>query len=154
MLTAVYILLGCVYFFGGLVTLARNQYPIRGKRIVVGQHAQTIGVVWVSFGAASLVGYMITGENSNPIRLVIQIMQFGIIIFTYQIYRRHAGDIDSFKVQPRTAQDVFTVHEAARYLKVEDVYVLHLIEDGQLKAKAIGGDYRISRRSIEDYLQS
>jgi excisionase family DNA binding protein len=50
--------------------------------------------------------------------------------------------------------DVMTLEEAARYLKVSPDDVMSLITAGQLKAKQIGTQYRISKAAIEDYLKA
>jgi excisionase family DNA binding protein len=50
--------------------------------------------------------------------------------------------------------DVMTVSEAAAYLKVNESDVQALIDDGQVKAKKIGSDYRISKKTLDDFLNS
>ena len=50
--------------------------------------------------------------------------------------------------------DVMTLDEAARYLKVSSEDVMSLITGGELKAKQIGTQYRISKSAIEDYLKA
>ena len=62
--------------------------------------------------------------------------------------------MEKAKHKRQPTPNVLTVSEAARYLRVDPVYVLHLIEDGDLKAKAIGGEYRIPRRALDDYLNA
>jgi excisionase family DNA binding protein len=42
--------------------------------------------------------------------------------------------------------------EAAAYLKVGEGDVLELINSGQVKAKKIGSEYRIARKSLDDFL--
>jgi len=48
---------------------------------------------------------------------------------------------------------VMTPSEAAKVLKVSEEDVLKAIEDKSLKAKKIGGAYRISKESLEDFLK-
>jgi excisionase family DNA binding protein len=50
--------------------------------------------------------------------------------------------------------DVMTLEEAARYLKVSVEDVTALIESGDLKAKKIGTQYRISKDAIDSYLKA
>lgn len=50
--------------------------------------------------------------------------------------------------------DVMTPSEAAKIMKVSEEDVLEAIKDKSLKAKKIGKAYRISKRSLEDYLKS
>ncbi len=50
--------------------------------------------------------------------------------------------------------DVMTPSEAAKIMKVSEEDVLEAIKDKSLKAKKIGKAFRISKRSLEDYLKS
>jgi excisionase family DNA binding protein len=50
--------------------------------------------------------------------------------------------------------DVMTVTEAAAYLKVNEADLQALIDEGQVKAKKIGGDFRISKKTLDDFLNS
>jgi excisionase family DNA binding protein len=55
---------------------------------------------------------------------------------------------------PAPAPDVMTLDEAAAYLKVGPADVQSLITSGQVKAKQIGSDYRISKKALDDFLTS
>lgn len=69
----------------------------------------------------------------------------------------------SFQQQPSQPQggqaatanipDVMTLAEAAAYLKVSEADVTSLIQDGQLKARQIGSQYRISKTAIDEFLK-
>jgi excisionase family DNA binding protein len=50
--------------------------------------------------------------------------------------------------------DVMTPSEAAAILKVSEEDILSAIKDKSLKAKKVGGAYRISKSSIEEFLKS
>ncbi len=52
------------------------------------------------------------------------------------------------------APDVMNLVEAAAYLKVSQQDVLGLITSGQVKAKQIGSEYRISKKTLDDFLAS
>jgi len=56
--------------------------------------------------------------------------------------------------QPAAAAvpDVMNLAEAAAYLKVGEADVQALIDEGQIKTKKIGTQYRISRKVIDNYL--
>ncbi|HIC89272.1 MAG TPA: helix-turn-helix domain-containing protein [Anaerolineae bacterium] len=56
--------------------------------------------------------------------------------------------------QGASAPDVMTLSEAAAYLKVAEEDVLSMIESGELKAKKIGSQYRISKAAIDAFLTS
>jgi len=46
-----------------------------------------------------------------------------------------------------------TVEEAARYLRVSVDDVLAAIESGDLKAKKVGTQYRISKGAVDEFLK-
>ena len=48
--------------------------------------------------------------------------------------------------------DVMTPAEAAAYLKVRPADIQSLISSGQIKARQIGSDYRISKKVLDDFL--
>jgi excisionase family DNA binding protein len=50
--------------------------------------------------------------------------------------------------------DVMTPSEAASYLKVSEEDVVAAIEAGDLKAKKLGKAYRISKESLDKFLNS
>jgi len=57
--------------------------------------------------------------------------------------------------QPAAAvPDIMTLSEAAAYMRVGEEDVLQIITAGELKAKKIGTSYRISKKAIDDYLNS
>jgi excisionase family DNA binding protein len=50
--------------------------------------------------------------------------------------------------------DVMTLAEAAAYLKVSEADVQGLIDGGEVKAKQIGTSFRISKKTLDDFLAS
>ena len=50
--------------------------------------------------------------------------------------------------------EVMNLVEAASYLKVSQQDILSLITSGQVKAKQIGSEYRISKKALDDFLAS
>jgi excisionase family DNA binding protein len=52
------------------------------------------------------------------------------------------------------APDVMSPAEAAAYLKVSEADVMSMIQGGQIKAKQIGTQYRISKKTLDDFLSS
>jgi excisionase family DNA binding protein len=52
------------------------------------------------------------------------------------------------------APDVMTVAEAAAYLKAKEQDIIALIDGGELKAKKIGSEYRISKSALDAYLNA
>ena len=54
--------------------------------------------------------------------------------------------------QPPAAPAVMTLEQAAGYLQVSPADIQALIDDGSLRAKRIGNQYRIARKAIDDFL--
>ncbi len=52
------------------------------------------------------------------------------------------------------APDVMNPAQAAAYLQVAEADILKMIQDGQLKAKQVGSQYRIARKALDDFLAS
>jgi excisionase family DNA binding protein len=52
------------------------------------------------------------------------------------------------------APDVMTLSEAASYLKVSEGDVQGLVDSGDIKAKKIGSEVRISKKTLDDFLAS
>jgi excisionase family DNA binding protein len=52
------------------------------------------------------------------------------------------------------APDVMDLSEAAAYLKVSETDVQGLIDEGQIKAKKIGTQYRIAKKALDDFLSA
>ena len=55
---------------------------------------------------------------------------------------------------PKTVPEIMTTIEASEYLKVAVEDVIAMIQAGDLKAKKIGSQYRISKKAIDDFLTS
>ncbi len=47
-----------------------------------------------------------------------------------------------------------TPTEAASYLKISEADVMAMITGGQIKAKQMGTQYRISKKALDDFLNS
>ena len=52
------------------------------------------------------------------------------------------------------APDVMTPQEAASYLKVSEADIMSMIQGGQIKAKQLGANYRITKKTLDDFLNS
>jgi excisionase family DNA binding protein len=61
---------------------------------------------------------------------------------------------DSSAAAAKGMPDVMTPSEAASILKVSEEDVVAAINDGSLKAKKLGNAYRISKASLEEFLNS
>ena len=56
--------------------------------------------------------------------------------------------------QPAAVPEVMTLAEAAAYLQVSEADVQSMIDAGDVKAKKVGSQYRISKSAIDSYLSS
>jgi excisionase family DNA binding protein len=56
--------------------------------------------------------------------------------------------------QVAAVPDVMTLAEAASYLKVSEADIRSLIDSGQVKAKQIGTEFRISKKALDDFLSA
>ena len=50
--------------------------------------------------------------------------------------------------------DVLTLKEGAEYLKVSQPVLRHLIETKQIPAKRVGRQWRLFKKTLDDYIQS
>jgi excisionase family DNA binding protein len=55
---------------------------------------------------------------------------------------------------PAPPPDVLTLNEAAELLRSDDATVANLIELGELPARRVGGEWRLARAAILDWLRS
>jgi len=55
---------------------------------------------------------------------------------------------------PKAVPEVMTSIEAAEYLKVPVEDLIAMVQSGDLKAKKIGSQYRISKKVIDEFLAS
>jgi excisionase family DNA binding protein len=53
---------------------------------------------------------------------------------------------------PAAVPDVMNTAQAAAYLQVSEADIMQMIESGELKAKKIGSQYRISKKTIDEFL--
>jgi len=68
--------------------------------------------------------------------------------------RQQQGSTSRGAESGNSMPDVMTPSEAASILKVSEEDVLAAINDGSLKAKKLGSAYRISKTSLEEFLNS
>jgi excisionase family DNA binding protein len=72
-----------------------------------------------------------------------------------QMMSQMAGTQGQQAAPPAAAvPDVMTLSEAAAYMRVGEEDVLEVIKAGELKAKKIGTNYRISKQAIDEFLAS
>ncbi len=64
------------------------------------------------------------------------------------------GQAQQAPTAPGAVPEIMTLTEAAAYMRVSEADLLAVIQSGELKAKKIGADYRISKKAVDDYLAS
>lgn len=99
----------------------------------------------IAYGSAlSLIGIIVLGLSVAVALYLILSSPIGAPVPQMQpmAYSGPAGSI----------AQVMTPEEAARYLRVSESDVRALIDEGRLAAAKIGGDYRIARRALDDFL--
>jgi excisionase family DNA binding protein len=65
-----------------------------------------------------------------------------------------AGSGDQPAAAAPGVPDIMTLSEAAAFMRVGEEDVLAVIQSGELKAKKIGTSYRISKKAVEEFLNS
>jgi excisionase family DNA binding protein len=50
--------------------------------------------------------------------------------------------------------DIMSPAEAANYLKVNEADIMQMVNEGSIKAKKIGSQFRISKSVLDDFLKS
>jgi len=110
-------------------------------------------------GIAGLIGFTIINVLSQSeqtidyLGLIVDFLLFISAVYTAMttISARHSEDEKPKKHQ--SLPNMLSVREAANYLDVDEIDIRNLIEDGDLRAKAVGNDdYRISKEALEPFL--
>ena len=110
-----------------------------GDAAAAGGEAGGVTSAGVGLGAGLGVGAGMAGMISQAISSAMQ-----------QQPQQGAGGAQATPAAP----EVMNLAEAAAYLKVGEADVQGLIDDGQVKAKKIGSEYRISKKALDDFLSS
>lgn len=156
-------------FLIGLFLLFRGEFRYANRTIRREQARIIAFLLMVPFLFGVCAG-MVIGLNSEPattmeglldsagnLFLIEVVMLLGVIgAVAYWIYQQPvtAPNLSSTSVMPDSGKAVLTPEEAAVYLRVTPAEVHALIEDGRLPAARIGGEYRIARRAVDDFLSS
>ena len=64
----------------------------------------------------------------------------------------NAPAVGFYSFHPRTWPEVLTPEQAAEFLQVEEALVLHLAESGELPARKLGSEWRLSKASLMTWL--
>lgn len=162
----------CEAFFVlfGLYALVTGRIRLIGKRSVVGSRARMIGLILLTPVAFAFFGGVIIGllqggsfrtsEVQNVVVLELAAMIVAIIAALViasntpetpvGVSADASGSLMTYAA-PRLP-DVLTPAEAAAYLRVSEADIAQLIETGQITARLIGQEYRISKTSLDAFL--
>lgn len=172
----------CEAFFliFGLYAVFAGKIPFTNQERIDSHYARLIGFVMLAPLAIGICGGLYVGwlrsssytpVTINDIGQVTTLEMIGMIIAVIvSLYfgatapeprRRLPSTLGTSRfvpaAPPKVTQDtplraVMTLAEAASYLRVSEADVTTLIETGQLTARQVGMEYRISKESLENFL--
>lgn len=156
------------FFLVGLFVFFKGSFRFASRTIEKEQARQMAVLLMVPFifgiCAGTFVGFTSApvtnmdelAESMSGLLVIELLMLAGVVGFVlYWIYSRPKTlDGEGMTFVKSKMMDVMTPAEAADYLRVSENDVRALIDDGKLPAARIGGDFRIARRAIDDYLTS
>ena len=166
-----------ILFFIGLSMVVSGRVQIN-QRVVESQRVRTAGWVLISAPLAmfAVETFFTPDINVNadpfqaaralgPVVLVEMVIFLGALYLAWWLIAKGPSQPVKpmkpyFPTQPQPPLQqmepvfgkVLTLAEAARYLRVSEDDVLELINSNQLAAARVGGEYRIARIAIDDYL--
>lgn len=142
-----------ILFFVGAVILFTGKVTISGGRIVTGTRARVVGFFFIAPVVATLLLEWIIGSSFEDLHLVEAAIFFLCLLIGVVV---GISDENATRRNEKYADlpPVLTMAEAARYLRVNETKVFQLIQTERLRATLIGGEYRISRESIEELFRS
>jgi excisionase family DNA binding protein len=166
-----------ILFFIGLSMVASGRVKV-GQRFIEGQRVRMAGWVLMSppvivFVIAMMIAPQYVDSNATLDEIVasltpLLLFEFAVLVGAISLASWLIGHASNSQQQvPLTPMQmqmkmqmppepvfgkVLTLNEAALYLRISEDAVLDLINTGQLPAARFGGEYRIARSAIDDYL--
>jgi excisionase family DNA binding protein len=162
-----------ILFFIGLSMVVSGRVKV-GQRFIEGQRVRMAGWVLMSPPVIVLVIAMMIAPqyvDSNATLDEIMASLTPLLFFEFAVLVGAIGLASWLIGHPAPGQQqipmmpmkmqmppepvfgkVLTLSEAALYLRISEDAVLDLIDAGQLPAARFGGEYRIARVAIDDYL--
>ncbi len=157
-----------LFLIFGLYALLTGRIRISGKRTIVGTRARTIGLLLIAPLIFGFCGGMYVGATqgsairdsslSDLVLLEVVVMSCTLLAALGLSLTAPETPVvgtpsNSFPVYGAPSlSTVMTVQEAADYLRVTPAEVSQLIETGQIIARQIGMEYRISKQSLDNFL--
>lgn len=150
------------FLFLGLNLFFKKAFPYSGAPRITIFQARLIGllmllpavVVWgglilISAAATSPNQYASSVKTLSDVTLaLVYSLAFGLVIL-YVINRQ--AKHSAFQQSP--LPDIVTVREAAAYLKVGEAEIVQQIQTGRLRATWIGGEYRIHKDALDQFMR-
>jgi excisionase family DNA binding protein len=158
-----------ILFVLGLIVIFTGRFKVSRGRTITGSRARLAGLFLALPGPlALLVGLFVGASLANDqVALrnalgTITILEFLFVIASVIIavvigITAPDSDLAIAGAVPGTSStlpDILTVSEAATYFRVSEDTIRQMIASGQLRAVAIGDDYRISREALNAVFRS
>jgi excisionase family DNA binding protein len=151
-----------IFFVLGIFIMVTGRFKVSRNRTVRGTRARVAGfILFLPGPIALLIGLTIGASLArDPIALrqslinttIFEIIMVVVALIAALIVARTAPETEivtsGSPIPSQYSPDILTVGEAAQYVRVTDADILQMITSGQLKAVAIGSDYRISREAL------
>lgn len=145
-------------FVAGLVLLILGKFHPYGFQDLRGRPARILGLVLMLPAVFPIAGVLlgISTVAIEPtsvfltVMRVLEIVVFVGVLIAAAIMLFRKREIPEPQASPPA---VWTVEEAAEYLRVSPETILQLIESGDLEARKIGDQYRLDREQVVDLIK-
>jgi excisionase family DNA binding protein len=134
-----------ILFFVGAVIFFTAKVKISSRKLVLGSRARVVGVLLMLPVPLSLLVELIFGSNEYVGQVEALLFFMCLLLGVIVGLSDPTQEIRSYENLP----PILTIPEAARYLKISEKDVEHLIIDRRLQATRIGKHYRIAKEQIE-----
>lgn len=157
-----------IMFLAGFAWLIKGRLTLFGhvlegnKARIAGALLMTPPVIFVPLGFIVGIQYGVGGGSLYSQEFINLIMALSLIelvavvgvaiLFLVMVFS--APKVSQMVTAPKIPDNkrIFTVREAAEYLRVTESEILHLIEIGKVPAGRFGDGYRIARDVLDEYL--
>ncbi len=157
MCSGISLLVGLFLIFRGNFRVFNRNVPRQTGRLIglILIAPIIIGFFYGVFVVGSSRGTLTNDMLLNAALVEIGALAVAIVVALYFIMSLpQEAPIIPVHVAQSVSPSVMTPAEAAAYLKTSEFEVIALIEEGKLPAARIGGDYRIARSAVDDFLRS
>jgi len=133
------------YLLCGLICLILRRVPFLWGGTVKGEVASTIGVVLALPSVLGIIFSMLSLDFAQVLVIPGAVLCPAIALIM--------GEREAKRQRQPRPPMVFTVAEVAVRFNLTEETILELIHTGRLEANRIGAHYRITNRSIDNYLK-